>query len=423
MSKKRTFDLTTVPDPSKYPAVSTHAQSELLSAGTGGGGGLGGSRRGCPNDGAAVPPSSNTGALTPNFDASSLDNPLYESVSLSYPDGFAKDPTIDWVAFTVHPRVDVAHNGEDGKGATLHRGEKPCDPAGLLIALKSSIAKYFGGGEKLPTAVNGYKEAMSILGTGKLLWHVDRPEMGVHVVLPSSALHRWSQVKKQTALQFLADVRARGAKFTRLDLAFDTDQVRMAAVVAAHEAGQTVTRAEKSRLIVDYDTGGLSLYLGSRKDSRRLVRFYDKAAERAAKGEICELETWTRCEVEFKQEHAQTAVNYLLEGQDPKDLFLSSVDFRETDNEKTERRTPLQWWRDWVQTAQKVTFPVRKAAASVADSMSWAIQQCAPTFAWLSAYMGNTDWIIEMVQEALGRVPAWRWDLLPLPDGSLAGRA
>lgn len=343
---------------------------------------------------AAVPPASNTGALKADL-------------PLSYPDGFAKDPTLDWVSFTIHPQE-----------YERRPFEKPLLPGDDLQFLKNGVIKWLGGGDALPVGLHGYRSAVSVLGTGRVCWHDERPEMGVHVVLPASALQRWSVSSGQTVLDFLYAAASRGAIFRRVDIALDTSEVHMSSVLAAHRLGCTVSKAQKWR-VIENESGGTSLYIGSR-EGRRMVRFYDKAAEQLDKGNVETISTWTRCEVEFKAEHAQTAVDHLLSGADARELILSSIDFRELDNVDTKRRSRCEWWQAWVAVAGRVTFPVRKAAAAVADAMAWVSSQVMPTLAWLCTYMGDTRWLETEVYEAARRVPAWRWDMLPLSMGSLS---
>lgn len=326
--------------------------------------------------------------------------------SVAYPDGFASAPTLDWVAFTLHPTE-----------YDRRPYEKPLLPGDDLLFLKNSIVAHLGGGDLLPAGLHGYRSAVAVLGSGRVCWHIDQPQMGVHVILPASALQRWAVTSGQTVTDFLYDMASRGAVFTRVDIALDTESVPMSAVVAAHRAGLSVKKSRKWQ-IIENESGGVSLYLGSR-EGLRMVRFYDKAAERSAKGEAVG-GTWTRCEVEFKQEHAQTAVNHLLGGGDARELLLSSVDFRELDNPEVKRRSRCAWWQQWVAVVGRVSFPVRKAAAAVADSMAWVVKQITPTLAWLCTYMGNTRWLETEIMNAAGRVPGWKWDLLPGGSGPVA---
>ncbi len=337
-------------------------------------------RRGVVGDVGEVPSVSNTGALRAD---------LPENELLDYPDGFAKVPTIDWLAFTIHPKIEEDISADDS-----------------LLFLKSSLIAHFGGGQLLPVGLNGYQLSVSVLGTGRICWHPERVEMGVHVILPSSALSRYAQITKGSVTDLLFDLSTRGAKFTRLDLALDSDVVSMSSVIDAHENNLTVTKAQNSQKIKDYRTGGETLYIGSRS-GRRMVRFYDKGAKENAIG------VWTRCEVELKQEHAVTAVNHILAGADARELILASIDFRNHDNEEVKRRSRCDWWQAWVEVTTKVTFPIVKAAASVADAMAWIMHQVTPTLAFLSAYMGNTYWLDNLIADAAKRVPGWRWDLLP----------
>jgi len=341
-----------------------------------------------------------------------------QDAQLSYPDGFAGLPTVDWFSFTLHVKPDLTENerkklpkGPGDNRIIRLREAKTVTLSDSILFLKSSLAKYFGGGVLRPYGAMRYNSSMSILGTGLILWHEDRPEMGVHVSLPSSALARHAQIAGGSVYDLLRDMVDRGAVPTRLDLALDSDAVSMSGVIDAFESGLMVTKAQKHNVIQDYQgnrpIGGKTLYIGKRQ-GRRMVRFYDKAAKEGVAG------VWTRCEVEFKHEHAITAVNHLLGGSDPRELVLASVDFRlDPDNKQTDRRTRCDWWQDWVGVTSRVTFPIAKAAAVVGDTIAWIVKQVGPSIAFATMYMGNTQWLADLAKDAADRVPDWKWDLLP----------
>lgn len=342
---------------------------------------------------------------------------------LAYPDGFASVPTVDWLQFTLHvlpPEKRKLPDSDTRDGRIVRLLEQGAvDPVSDLLHLKSALIAYFGGGVPLPNGMNGYASRVAVLGTGFVCWNVDRLEMGVHVVLPSSALQRWAAISGVPVLDFLYDMRSRGAVFTRVDIAQDTDAVSMDRVIAAYENGLIVTKLQSEQVIDGRKRGkpaGKTLYVGNRS-GRRYVRLYDKAAEQGVEG------TWVRCEVEFKREHAQTAVDHLLSGADARELLLSTIDFRELDNPEVKRRSRCDWWQAWVEVAETVTFPVRKAAAAVADSMAWVVKAVVPTLALLCTYMGSTRWLETEIYEAAARVPAWKWDCLPPAIDTLWARA
>lgn len=355
--------------------------------------------------------------------------------SLAFPDGFAKNVVMDWSSFTFHvlppeerkqlQKERLLLNEDEEAFSVSSQGRKPAkerrfvQPGRMLLAKRDEVIRWLGGGEILPGGFKFYPASASVMGTGRVCWNPERPEMGVHVVLPSSALQRLGVIAGVSALDFLRDALSRGAQFTRIDLAQDTDSVSMDTVVDAYERGLIVTKLQDEQLIDGRKRGkpaGKTLYVGKRS-GRRFIRIYDKAAQQKVDG------TWVRCEVEFKQEHAQTAVAHLLSGADARELILSSIDFRELDNSEVKRRTPCAWWRSWVEVAKTVSFPVRKVAASVADMMAWTVKFVAPTLSVLCTYMGNTDWLVDEIRRAAARVPDWKWDVLPLPIGSLSAMA
>lgn len=351
--------------------------------------------------------------------------------SLAYPDGFAKNAVLDWFSFTLHvlppeerqqlQKERLLLNEDEEAFSISPQGRKPAkerrfvQPGRMLLVLRDSVIEWLRGGEILPGGCGFYPSSASVLGTGRVCWHEGRPEMGVHVSLPSSALQRFAVISGVSLIDFLREVASRGAEPTRLDIALDTDAVRMAAVLVAHRSGLTVTKSQKWE-IIENESGGLTLYVGSRS-GRRMMRFYDKAAEQGVDG------VWTRCEVEFKQEHAKTAFEHILSGGDARELILSSIDFRELDNSEVKRRSRCEWWQAWVEVAETVSFPVRKAAAAVADMMAWVLKQTTPTLHLLCNYMGGFRWLENAIEEAGSRVPGWKFDLLPYAMDTLWARA
>ena len=333
-----------------------------------------------------------------------------QDVCISYPNGFASLPTVDWFSFTIHVQLEEKQALPDDRIIRLNE-RLTVSPSDSILFLKSSLAKYFGGGVLRPCGGMRYKSSMSILGTGLILWHEDRPEMGVHVSLPSTALARHAQIVGGSVYDLLRDMHDRGAVPARFDLALDSDAVSMSEVIDAFESGLLVTKAQKHNVIQDYQgnrpVGGKTLYIG-RRQGRRMVRFYDKAAKEGVAG------VWTRCEVEFKHEHAITAVKHILADSDPRELVLASVDFRlDPDNSQTDRRTRCDWWQDWVGVTSRVTFPIAKAAALVADTIAWIVKQVGPSISFATMYMGNTQWLADLAEDCCDRVPDWKWDLLP----------
>lgn len=296
-------------------------------------------------------------------------------------------PIVDYLAWTVQPRLT---DRQQLDAQTLHA--EACLWLDVL-----------GGGTIASAGLHGYTHGYTCLGGhGRILFNPDRLDMGVHVILPGSALallEDYSYTRRSeddpaaggritlcpdTLIQLVLDS---GGKFSRVDVCQDTDRITLADLRAALFSDHLVTKSRIIRHVVGYtrlsdecpwsEEGG-TLYVGART-SQRMVRFYDKAVEQGIKDA-----TWTRCEVEFKSRSAQVAAQHLAAGGSVADLIVSVVDFRELDKVEIEDRSRCGWWHDWIGVAARVSFAGRKLQQSVEQALAWVERAVAPTLAMLS---------------------------------------
>lgn len=151
----------------------------------------------------------------------------------------------------------------------------------------------------------GYTEAYQ--STHGTIAMYGRVEMGLHVIYSGQALQSLANLDV-TAERILSNARDRNAKATRVDIAMDTHNGQ--ATVRSYEMsvrnGQCVT-SSKSWRVLESGNGGHTLYIGARS-SERMVRIYDKKAERAAAFVEVGSDSWIRIEAELK---GQQADNFL----------------------------------------------------------------------------------------------------------------
>ena len=260
-----------------------------------------------------------------------------------------------------------------------------------------------GGSVALPVGGRGYSHSARVLEHGKVLWNPGRLSQGVHVSLPSSALELLPD--DMTVDELLGLTLAMDGKFTRLDVAMDTDQVTMGQISAAVD-DELVKKATK---VTEYKgrcgDSGHTIYVGSRK-GRRYTRFYDKAAEQG----ITDGRVWTRCEVEHKAEYAQRAAELLLDGVDPAHIIAAAVDFRSGDDENVSRRPRSAWWAAWLGgLAKRVSFAFKAVEKSVQQVYEWLKRQVAPSLALLAVADPDwRSWAFLLIDEGFQRIPAWR---------------
>lgn len=297
--------------------------------------------------------------------------------------GYTEKGRIDWLSFTL-PVAD---------------GVKVSDVVERLL-------RWFPDCEDLPRAALGYSHAVKVLGTGRVLWAPDKPNLGVHCDLPASALEMWELSAAEVAQ---AIINERGHA-TRIDVAVDNDQVSVDDVINAYQAGRCITRLQEALVMADLRKGGKSIYLGS-ASGRRRVRFYDKLAESEEAGERL---IWTRCEVVFRQDQAQIALGYVASGKDSRELVASAVDFRlpDADDSNRTRWQRLDWWERWLGSLNGLSFVVAKVSVTVERLYSWVVDQVGPTLAMLSMAFGNTDWMADVARANFDRGGNNRWYMI-----------
>lgn len=298
----------------------------------------------------------------------------------------ATSGVIDWYAFTI-----------------------PCDKDISPSQLADNIAGWLPPATgRLERGMMGYTDGLMLPGEGRILWNDARPDMGVHVEMPSKCL----KLLEVEAHQLCGWVHLREGQCTRIDIAIDTDQVHMSQIVEAQESGNLVSRAQERRLIHNYRDGSKTLYVGSAQ-SRRLVRFYDKALEQEAKTGEVHPGIWTRCEVQFRREQANMVSEFVGLESGLTDIINSCVDFRATGQDSNISRCDrLSWWEEWIGQAEKISFAVGSVVAdAIAQAYGWIDKQVSPTLAFLQRALGGAA-LDALIEAARNRIPEYRLRVL-----------
>lgn len=135
-----------------------------------------------------------------------------------------------------------------------------------------------------------------------------RAAMGIHIIYSGTSLQALVSKGIDTG-ELINNVQNLHGKATRVDIALDIIGGR-ASVGTFHDAlqqGKCFTAAKTWRVMAGSE-GGHTLYVGSRA-SERMVRIYDKKAERAARYVEVHTDSWIRVECEFKGERAKAFLN------------------------------------------------------------------------------------------------------------------
>lgn len=245
----------------------------------------------------------------------------------------------------------------------------------------------------------GYEFAAIVCGSGRVYWSRARPEMGVHISMPSSAIDV-SGYSGESLLYILCNL---GAKFTRVDIALDdmAGLLNLDTIGNAIDAAQYVSRFKKWTFIKNSE-GGRTYSFGSRS-SDSFVRIYDKAAEQKAIGH------WIRVELELKRDRANAAADYILKNPDnwrekACGWLLGMIDFKIPSNDTNKSRwQSADWWHKFLQFVQKARIIVYRAERTVEDLRAWIESQVTPSLFVLLDVLG-WEQVLRMIGEASARL-------------------
>ncbi len=281
-----------------------------------------------------------------------------------------------------------------------------------------------------------YSRSAVVGDGGRVFWHPDRAEMGIHVRLGSKAL---GQVKT-TALGMLNRVVDWGGEFKRLDIAFDDTDGRLDIDHIHHEILAGNVQSRWSRVTRLSGTGfgkteklGDTVYIGSR-GSQSFLRIYDKLLEQQDRGkDTQEFDHWVRVELELKGKKAGVFGNILAvsgrengkksAGELCASLLYGLIDFKvkNEDDSNVSRWETVDWWKEFIGQATKMKLSIAKHEKTMDDSKVWIERSVATTLAMIvlaenddqgvSGYQFIMDTIYEgqkkLSKEQLRRLDQW----------------
>lgn len=195
---------------------------------------------------------------------------------------------------------------------------------------------------------------------------------------------------------------ANGGKATRMDFAFN-DMSRMFEIPELYQKLMTDEYTQKFKsdpqYYADGKNGGSTIYFGSRS-SEVFFRFYEKDKEQAKKHfvEPEAIPVKNRYEIELKQKRAQTMAEHVANGKDVASELLAYLrDYLQFYNQPVvgldkKEIAKLDQWQPWVvflEQASIVDFQAEPKEVSMDRSLSWFINQVAPTLKGLIEYYGQ----------------------------------
>lgn len=248
--------------------------------------------------------------------------------------------------------------------------------------------------QELNKGAMGYTHSALFAGTGRVYWFPERPDMGVHVSLPSRALDQIGA----SAEAILRDLRSMGFKCSRIDIAADDFEGRlnMSAIRQKVMRNEMVFRAQK----VNEDRAllggaGDTFYFGKR-GSRSFIRIYDKSAEQADlhKGVYTH---WVRAEMEYRQERAEAAARLIAINWDTwhemaRGWFMAFLDFKVPGEDSNKSRwLTCDWWAAFLENATKMRLVLDPEIRTVETVKHWVDRQVTPSLYVLGQTIGYED--------------------------------
>lgn len=286
-----------------------------------------------------------------------------------------------------------------------------------FIALRDWVT---GPGERQRGGMNGYTTRSAVLKTGSVLWSPERKDMGIHVVLPASAL---SQVDL-TPLGLINWVLQKEGHFTRIDVAYDdfAGILDIGEIDRKLREGEVVTRWKKAktqsgsyRIGTGIDDGS-GVTIGARVSSS-YCRIYDKKMEREAKGVEVPIKTWVRVEIELKGKKSQELAKVLSRGVAGQNvgevlagLLYGLLDFKdpgdEIDSNKS-RWATSGWWMDFLGASEKLTLTLPTEDRTLDDVKEW-----------FDIYVASMAAVIFLTEPEEGGVDGYNWLMSSIMAGS-----
>lgn len=175
---------------------------------------------------------------------------------------------------------------------------------------------------ELTRGVNGYSEGARHKEHGvKVFRNPMRQDMGIHVIYSGKSLKGIKKVYDLGEFEILKYHIDSGDSVTRIDIALDFMNcgVSVADFQWAWERKLAVTRLRAASVVLDLEGEGHTLYIGSTKTRKKLVKVYNKAAEQNLKGD------WTRVEIQIMGKPATSLSKIAVESSDPKSFLMYAI--------------------------------------------------------------------------------------------------
>lgn len=289
--------------------------------------------------------------------------------------------------------------------------------------VRKRLRETFDITEKKPTTVYGYEFRAMILEFGSMLWSQSRPDMGIHINLPASALAKWDR-----PMVWLFDIiKNNGGKLVRVDFALDdyNGLLSLETILDKLNLGDVVSRAKKRK--PHYENGDIGsgdptltgVSVGSR-DSETYMRFYDKRIEQLSKGVTDVPEHWIRCEMELSGDRANFAMDRIIAslrgdtfGGFVCSLVYGYIDFKDRNSSDTNksRWETSGWWSTFLGNCAKSRLSIPKVDRGIAEIRDWFSASIAPMACLILLCKDDSeqspyDWLMRTIADGEKRFKA-----------------
>lgn len=224
-------------------------------------------------------------------------------------------------------------------------------------------------------ATNGYTQSRLYQSGIIEMFNPAHPIMGVHIVYSGKVLAKLENEHGLSRDEILLHHVANGGNVSRIDLTLDVmnSGLNLDDIWGMLECDAAITNSQHSRT-QSGDDKGYTVYVGSRKTRKKMIRIYDKAKEMDM-GNI----DYKRIELEVRQDIARNAVRQYLQGElNPKiirQMIIGVVDF-----------PFLDVWNN-IFDCDVSKIPV--ATSGDGNTEKWLYTQVAPALAKVKAFNPN----------------------------------
>lgn len=168
---------------------------------------------------------------------------------------------------------------------------------------------------------NGYNMGAKHDTGTNVFKHTERPDMGKHVIYSGKTIQRIKDMYDVSAFDILKHHIENGHNIARIDLAIDFIEtgVTVQKFIDAFEAGHITTRLRSANEVKSLTDKGHTLYIGSQKKRKKLVKIYDKGAETGTGID------WVRVEVQLMGKPATQVSKLVVTDTDIAEVMLRSI--------------------------------------------------------------------------------------------------